>query len=139
MTVGEIAKQLAEPYKLTVKVLDDGEPEAEVQVQQGETCFALVERLSRLQALLVTDDADGNLILTRAGTGRASASLRHGENILTANADLDHSKRFSEVLVKAQRPGNDNKSDDNALHPTTTWPWLERRRHARSPPAVPPR
>lgn len=116
MTVGDIAKKLAEPYKLTVKVLDDGEPEAEVQVQQGETCFALVERLSRLQALLVTDDADGNLIITRAGTGRASASLRHGENILTANADLDHSKRFSEVLVKAQRPGNDNKSDDDATN-----------------------
>jgi len=115
LTVGEIAKILAEPFKLTVKVLDDGEPEAEVQVQQGETCFALVERLSRLQALLVTDDADGNLVITRAGTGRASTSLRHGANILTASANLDHSKRYSEVLVKAQRPGNDNKSDDDAL------------------------
>jgi prophage tail gpP-like protein len=122
MTVGQIAKLLAEPYKITVKVLDDGEPEAEVQVQQGETCFALVERLSRLQALLVTDDADGNLIITRAGTGRATGALRHGKNILTASANLDHSKRFSEVLVKAQRPGNDNKSNDDALagwKPTT--------------------
>jgi prophage tail gpP-like protein len=115
LTVGEIAKKLAEPYKLTVRVLDDGEPEAEVQVQQGETCFALVERLSRLQALLVTDDADGNLVITRAGTGRASASLRHGANILAASANLDHSKRYSEVIVKAQRPGNGNKSDDDAL------------------------
>jgi prophage tail gpP-like protein len=115
LTVGEIAKTLAQPYKLTVKILDDGEPEAEVQVQQGETCFALVERLSRLQALLVTDDADGNLILTRAGTGRAATALRHGANILGASASLDHSKRFSEVLVKAQRPGNGNKSDDDAF------------------------
>ena len=114
LTVGEIARKLAEPYKLGVKVLDDGEPEAEVQVQQGETCFALVEKLCRLQALLVTDDKDGNLVITRAGTGRATSDLRHGANILTASAGLDHSKRFSEVLVKAQRPGNSNKSDDDA-------------------------
>jgi prophage tail gpP-like protein len=97
--------------------MNDGEPEAEVQVQQGETNFALVERLSRLQELLVTDDADGNLVLTRAGTGRATTELRHGKNILSASADLDDSKRFSEIHVKAQRPGNDNKSHDDA--PTT--------------------
>jgi prophage tail gpP-like protein len=114
LTVGTIARQLAKPYDLTVKVLKDGEPEAEVQVQQGETCFALVERLSRLQELLVTDDAEGNLVLTRAGAGRAAVALRHGKNILSASADLDHSKRFSDVIVKAQRPGNSNKSNDDA-------------------------
>jgi prophage tail gpP-like protein len=114
MTVGEIAEVLAEPFDIEVLARHDGEPEPEVQVQQGETCFALIERLSRLQALLVTDDAAGRLVLTRAGAGRASTALRHGQNILSASADLDESKRFSECLVKAQRPGNDNKSDDDA-------------------------
>ena len=121
MTVGDIAKQLAKPFGLEVNVIDDGKPEAEVQVQQGETCFALIERLSRLQALLVTDDASGRLVLTRAGSGRASTQLRHGQNILSASSDLDNSKRYSECLVKAQRPGNDNKSQDDA--PThEAWP-----------------
>jgi prophage tail gpP-like protein len=120
MTVGDIAKQLAQPYKLDVNVLQDGKPEAEVQVQQGETCFALVERLSRLQALLVTDDAAGRLVLTRAGSGRATTQLRHGQNILAASSDLDNSKRYSECLVKAQRPGNSNKSQDDA---PTKDPW----------------
>ena len=125
MTVGDIAKQLAKPFDLEVNVIDDGKPEAEVQVQQGETCFALIERLSRLQALLVTDDASGRLVLTRAGSGRASTQLRHGQNILSASSDLDDSKRYSECLVKAQRPGNDNKSQDDA--PThDPWPgWNE--------------
>jgi prophage tail gpP-like protein len=114
LTVGEIARQLAKPFGVGVKVVHDGEPEAEVQVQQGETVFALVERLCRLQALLVTDDASGNLVLTRAGGGRASTALRHGQNILTASSNLDQSKRYSDVIVKAQRPGNSNKSDDDA-------------------------
>lgn len=120
LTVGEITRQLAKPYGIEVNVIDDGKPEAEVQVQQGETNFALVERLSRLQALLVTDDAAGRLVLTRAGSGRASTQLRHGDNILAATSELDNSKRFSECLVKAQRPGNDNKSQDDA---PTSDPW----------------
>jgi prophage tail gpP-like protein len=109
MTVGAIARSLAQPFGIEVVIEQEGPPEPEVQVQQGETCFALVERLSRLQELLVTDDALGRLVLTRAGAGQASTALRHGVNILSASADLDHSKRFSEYVVKAQRPGNRTK------------------------------
>jgi prophage tail gpP-like protein len=106
MTVGAIAHTLAQPFGIEVVVEQEGPPEPEVQVQQGETCFALVERLSRLQELLVTDDALGRLVLTRAGSGQASTALHHGVNILSANANLDNSQRFSEYVVKAQRPGN---------------------------------
>ncbi len=106
MTVAEIARLLAQPFGIEVVAEIEGEPEPEVQVQQGETCFALVERLSRLQELLITDDALGRLVLTRAGSGRAATALRHGVNILSASANLDNSRRFSEYVVKAQRPGN---------------------------------
>jgi prophage tail gpP-like protein len=100
MTVGAIARTLAQPFGIEVVVEQEGPPEPEVQVQQGETCFALVERLSRLQELLVTDDALGRLVLTRAGSGQASTALHHGVNILSANANLDNSQRFSEYVVK---------------------------------------
>jgi prophage tail gpP-like protein len=106
MTVAEIARLLAQPFGIEVVAEIEGEPEPEVQVQQGETCFALVERLSRLQELLITDDALGRLVLTRAGSGHAATALRHGVNILSASANLDNSRRFSEYVVKAQRPGN---------------------------------
>jgi prophage tail gpP-like protein len=109
MTVGQIARILAQPFGVEVVVNTQTPPEPEVQVQQGETCFALIERLSRVHELLVTDDALGRLVLTRAGSGRATTNLIHGENILSASADLDNSKRFSDYIVKAQRPGNRTK------------------------------
>jgi prophage tail gpP-like protein len=109
MTVGAIATILARPFGIEVVVEQQTPPEPEVQVQQGETCFALIEKLSRLHELLVTDDAMGRLVLTRAGAHRATTNLIHGENILSASADLDHSKRYSEYIVKAQRPGNRTK------------------------------
>jgi prophage tail gpP-like protein len=109
MTVGQIARILAQPFGVEVVVSTQTPPEPEVQVQQGETCFALIERLSRVHELLVTDDALGRLVLTRAGSGRATTDLIHGKNILTASAELDHSQRFSDYIVKAQRPGNRTK------------------------------
>jgi prophage tail gpP-like protein len=135
MTPGQIAEFLAQPFGLQVVIEHDGEPEAEVQVQQGETCFALVERLSRLQELLVTDDPQGRLVLTRAGAGQSSTALRHGENILRASADLDNSRRFSEYIVKAQRPGNSKKSDDDAEAPSQDW-WQPSLLRLRSIPNV---
>lgn len=111
LTVREIAEVLAAPFKLKVVAEEEGEPVPEVQVQQSETCFALVEKLARLQELLVTDDAEGNLVLTRAGNKQADTALVFGENVKEAQADLDDSKRFSDYIVKAQRPGNRTKDD----------------------------
>lgn len=117
MTVLEIAKLLAEPFGIEViaettsdaKVGDTDlqlEPEPEVQCQPSETCFDLVERLARLQELLITDNPEGQLVLTRAGSLRAFDGLVQGDNVLTGTANLDDAKRFSDYIVKAQRPGN---------------------------------
>jgi len=123
MTVGQIATELAKPFGIEVVVEADGPPEPEVQVQQGETCFALVERLSRLQELLVTDRADGALVLCRAGAGQAATALHHGKNIKSASANLDNSQRFSEYIVKAQRPGNKKRAADDAVSGGDSIPW----------------
>lgn len=111
LNLRQVAELLAEPFKLQVLAEEEGEPVPEVQVQQSETCFALVERLARLQELLVTDDAVGNLVLTRAGNKQADTALVFGENVKEAQADLDDSKRFSDYIVKAQRPGNRTNDD----------------------------
>lgn len=121
MTVGQIAQLLAQDFDLEVVIEKDGEPEKEVQISQGETCFALVERLSRLQEILVTDDPMGRLVLCRAGSGRTDTALVQGDNILAASAELDDARRHSEYVVKAQRPGtatNDDSDPDDGWIPT---------------------
>jgi len=111
MTPGALARTLAKPFGIEVISEYDGEPIPDAQVQQGETCFALVERLSRLQSLLITDDAYGRLVLARASNEQSQTVLVHGRNILTAAAEHDDSERFSEYLVKAQRPANRSYDD----------------------------
>src|SRR5262249_41144636 len=86
-------------------------PVMDVQVQQGETAYALLERLARLQGLLLTDTAAGNLALTRVGTRRAVAALIQGDNILGASAEIDASQRHSQYIVKGQRANTDDRID----------------------------
>jgi prophage tail gpP-like protein len=120
MTVRQVAEVLAEPFGLAIVAEHEGEVVPEVQVQQSETCFKLVERLARLQELLVTDDAEGRLVLTRAGDKRSQTALRFGVNVKDAQADLDDSERFSHYIVKAQRPGN-RTNDDKIAEGKKPW------------------
>jgi prophage tail gpP-like protein len=116
MTLEEIAKHLAEPFKLEVKVDPSFKGDSkipEVQIQQSETCFELVEKLCRLQECLITDDETGALVLTRAGAGKCSSRLVQGVNILVASATLNNAQRFSDYIVKAQRPGGRTQDDKN--------------------------
>ena len=94
LTLRAVAEVLAEPFRLQVLAEEEGEPVPEVQVQQSEACFRLVERLARLQELLVTDDAEGRLVLTRAGNKRTDTALIFGVNIKAAHGDLDDSHRI---------------------------------------------
>jgi prophage tail gpP-like protein len=69
-----------------------------------ETCFAYLERLGRLQGVLLTDDQFGRLVLTNAGMSATNTALVQGQNILTADGDFDFSRVFSEYRVVIQNP-----------------------------------
>jgi len=128
----EIAERLAAPFGLSVApsagmatesarpspdFVGPMPPLQDVQVQQGETCHALLERLARLQGLLITDTADGQLALTRVGSGVAVTALVQGDNILGASAELDASQRYSEYTVKGQRANTDDREDRTGAAP----------------------
>lgn len=118
--VEQIAAELAAPYGVAVlAAVDTGAPIADHQIQQGEAVFESIDRMLKLRALLSTDDADGRLVLTRAGSARAATDLVVGENVLTGSASLDCKDRFSEYRIKGQRTadaaagGGDEDGDDD--------------------------
>ncbi|WP_188260876.1 phage baseplate assembly protein [Azospirillum tabaci] len=107
--IEQIAADMAAPYGVPViAVVDTGAPIADHQLQPGESVFESIDRLLKLRALLSTDDAQGRLVLTRAGSAKATTALVVGENVLSGSADLDFRDRFSEYVVKGQRQGSES-------------------------------
>lgn len=72
---------------------------------QTETCFAFLERLARMAGILLTDDAEGALLLGRLSEARASGTLKLGANIKAATVSLEVEKRFDRYIVRGQNPG----------------------------------
>lgn len=131
----QIAATLAEPYGVDVEVVlqvgdSIGAPFSRHRLDLGETVHESIERLARLRSVLVTDDAEGRLVLTRAGAESATTAIRLGDNVLAGEITVDVAGVFSEYRCKGQRDGND---DDNGLaivqaFGSTTDPGVTRRR-----------
>lgn len=103
-----IARELCSYYSVDVVCdVDTGDRIGRLRIQTEETVYQALERAARDRGLLLTDDAWGRLVITRAGAGKADDELRLGENILSGRARFASSERFSEYRVKGQRQGND--------------------------------
>lgn len=73
--------------------------------QAGETIFALLDRVGRERGFLVTDDAEGRLVLARAGTSPRTSTtpIVYGTpGVLEADAAWDLSERYSHYEVQGQ-------------------------------------
>jgi prophage tail gpP-like protein len=106
-TLSAIASAICKPFGITVSVQAQGAttlqfPLQDVTLQRGETAFSFLGRLGKLAGVLLTDDAQGRLVLTSAGTTRAATALVQGQNILSARGLLTTERRFSEYIVKGQ-------------------------------------
>lgn len=89
-------------------------------VEKGETVFESVSRLAEKRGLLVTDDALGRLVLTRAGTGKATTAIVRGGNVISGEAKFDASHVFSEYVVRGQRIGTDTDFGEGVVNPLGT-------------------
>ncbi len=101
-----IARAIASLFKIDVVVQTDvGEPFPDATIEQHETGFAFLERLARLRSVLMSDDEQGRLVLTRAGNDRAHDALLQGPggNVQWASAVISGGRRFSHYKVKAQQ------------------------------------
>ena len=116
LTVEAIASKLSKPFGITVlSQVETGVVISDHQIQPGESVFASLDRVAKARQILITDDADGNVVLTSpGGGGAASSAIELGVNVLSANAGFDYSDVYSKYQVKGQRSGSDNSYGTNA-------------------------
>jgi prophage tail gpP-like protein len=110
LKIEAIAQKLAEPFGLAVIVeTDTGPAITDHQIQQGETAFESLDRLAKLRQVLITDNADGDIVIASTGSGGdASSALELGINVLSASAGFDYSEVYSKYVVKGQKSGTDD-------------------------------
>ncbi len=117
--VPAIVAAVAKPFGIPVTVqpgLTVPPPHGKLSVDTGETAFDVIDRVCRKAGVLPVSDGAGGLLLTRAGTARATTALVEGQNILTAEAEFTGSGRFRRYVVDGQRPGFDTDSGETAAH-----------------------
>lgn len=131
--IDRIATAVAAPFGITVKLNGDaGATLPDATLEKAETAYRFVERLARLQSLLICDDEFGNLVLTEAGAETANGALTEGDNIKSASATLTAHERFSVYAVLGQAPLSwDSEEAQIAIKGEATDPACPRyRRHA---------
>ncbi|GAB7450980.1 contractile injection system protein, VgrG/Pvc8 family [Enterobacter roggenkampii] len=113
MRLEQLAAEIAKPYGITViNETDTGDAFPSVVLEQGETGFELLDRLAKQRGVLLTSNADGNLVITRASKKRASVALVLGENILAARGRFSWRERASQYIVKGSSSAGGAAWDD---------------------------
>lgn len=108
-TPEQIATELCSPFGVAVS-LGPGvvtQPVQRWRLESGEKVYDALDRLARLQGLLITDDPLGNLVLTRVGAGKASGALVLGQNVLKAEGRNSGREVYSAYTCRGQKAGTD--------------------------------
>ncbi|HFO3995928.1 TPA: phage baseplate assembly protein [Escherichia coli] len=114
-TLEQIARDLCAPYGVTVRwELSDKESSATFPgftLDHSETVYEALVRASRARGVLMTSNAAGELVFSRAAS-TATDELVLGENLLTLDFEEDFRDRFSEYTVKGYARANGAEGDD---------------------------
>ncbi|MBR2117665.1 MAG: hypothetical protein IJ935_03130 [Afipia sp.] len=74
------------------------------RVTPGERAYRVVEKLCRDQGVFPVGQADGSIMITKAGQSKHAGAIKEGVNMIGGDADHNFSVRHSEVTVRGQRP-----------------------------------
>lgn len=113
-TLEQIARDLCQPYGVVVRwELTDAEsaaPFTSFTLDHSETVYEALGRAARARGVLITSNAAGDLVFTRADESH-SDRLVLGENLLSVDFDEDYRNRFSEYTVKGHGRSNGKVGD----------------------------
>lgn len=107
-TVADVAEKVAAPFGIRVSVqpgLALPRPKKKIVVSPGDSAYQAIEAAARAAGVLVVSDGRGGILITRAGTARASVSLVEGKNLMGVTVDYDGTDRFHRYLVLTQVAG----------------------------------
>lgn len=114
-TLAQIAADLCAPYGVKVRwELTDKEssaPFTTFTLDYSETVYEALGRASRARGVLMTSNAGGDLVFTRADDTQTDR-LVLGENLLELEYDEDNRDRFSEYLVVGHGRASGKTGDD---------------------------
>ena len=109
VTIAQIARDLLKPFGIDlVMQADAGKAFPSYDIQPGETVFECLDRAARLRALLLTSNAEGALVITRASDTLIPVVLEEGKNIKAAAGQFSWKERFSQYILRGQDSGNDD-------------------------------
>jgi prophage tail gpP-like protein len=111
-TVLDVARKVCAPFGIEVS-LQDGlalpTAPAKTVINPGDSAWQALERVAQSAGVLVVSDGRGGIVITRSGTGRATA-LIEGQNVLGASVDYDGTARYARYVVVTQVGGTDSAS-----------------------------
>ena len=115
----KFAKQLCEPFGVDV-YLQQGlvlpAPSKKLSLNPGDSAFTALEEACRIVGCFPMSNGAGGIILTRAGTSKATTALVEGQNVLSASLEISADSRFREYLVLGQHHGRDEQHGAAAAH-----------------------
>ena len=98
-----IATDLIKPYGLKLRVLDDvGAALKEFKLEHGESVHDALSRLAKKRGLIVTSNAQGELVLCKAGKTKATGAIVRGQNVIEAEDIGTDEDRCSEYIAYGQ-------------------------------------
>ncbi len=89
-------------------IADFNPAEDKIGREPAENAFGYIEKLARKRQVLLTSDADGNVVITRSEPATINANLQNiigsdENNILSASASYDNTNRFRFYVGQAQQ------------------------------------
>jgi prophage tail gpP-like protein len=94
-----IATKLAQPYKIKVIGQGGSKPIPQFNLNLTESPWAIIERVTRFEALLAYELPDGSLYLGPVGTEVHASGAVQGVNILSGRGAFSDNQRFSEYYA----------------------------------------
>jgi prophage tail gpP-like protein len=107
-TLSALASRICSPFGITVKSSSAAAFRVirDCSIIPGETAWEFLERHARISGLSLTDTPEGELHLFGEGQS-GGASIREGENVLSANVVFTSAGRNSKAVTKGQRQSHD--------------------------------